>query len=104
MADKRTLAAVFAPSEADVAYRRIQLAHLSRVAHLWRERGTRPRAVDVLSTGEGIAVCLATGNVTTLRDPLCAFLSINGFLQRWVLEQTHRTDLIGTVLGIEAPQ
>jgi hypothetical protein len=26
MADKRTLAAVFAPSEADVAYRRIQLA------------------------------------------------------------------------------
>jgi hypothetical protein len=87
--------ALFAPSDGDIAWRKHRLQHLSRLADQWRELGEMPQEVLVLSSGERIAVRLAARTYAELRDPLQAFFSINPFLQRWVLEQINREDLIG---------
>lgn len=74
------------PDESERAWRRENASRLTVIAEEWRRTGTRPEAAGVLSSGELSAVCIAAGQTTSLRDPVYAFLMLDDWMQKWVLD------------------
>jgi hypothetical protein len=54
-----------------------------------------------LSGGEYRAVCLVARQAAALRDPVGDFLVLDGWLQRWVLEQLGMTGFVGQRVGVD---
>ncbi|WP_431273471.1 hypothetical protein ACQ858_14900 [Variovorax ureilyticus] len=75
------------------------LAHLDRLAEQWRRTGECPPETGTLSSGEYRALAMVAGRETELRTPILDFLSLDGLLQRWILETWGRPSLVGMRVG-----
>jgi ABC-type cobalamin transport system ATPase subunit len=82
-------------SAADTEY----LRRLQSIADRWRATGVQPREAGPLSGGEYRAVSLAARH--PVPDPVGDFLILDGWLQRWVLEQLEMTRFVGQRVGID---
>lgn len=75
------------------------LERLAAIADDWRVADAEPESAGALSSGEYVAVCLAAGRPAVLKEPLAAFLRLDGWLQAWVLQQRGLSAHVGDVIG-----
>lgn len=75
------------------------LQRLAAIAEDWRAADAEPASAGALSSGEYVAVCLAAGRSAVLKEPLAAFLRLDGWLQAWVLQQQGLSAHVGDVIG-----
>lgn len=75
------------------------LDRLGVIADDWRKTEVEPPSAGALSGGEYVAVCLAAGQSAVLREPLGAFLRLDGWLQSWVLGRLGLATHVGDVIG-----
>lgn len=77
------------------------VARLNAILSAWETTEDMPDDVGVLSSGEYSALMLAAGREDLLgRLPVGAFLLLDGWLQKWVMETRGWTSLIGTRIGV----
>jgi len=79
------------------------LEDLSFLAARWRRTGRRPEGADYLTRTQLRALCIAAGRDNELEDPVISFLYLEGWLQRWVLEELGHPSLIEQVIGRDPP-
>lgn len=72
---------------------------LDRLRDDWEDADHPPSGVSGLSTGERCALVLACGHESLLNSPLRAFLNLDDWLQRWVLQRRRLTHFIGVTVG-----
>lgn len=77
------------------------LAVLEDIASRWRATKRKPAQLEELSSGEFVAVCLASNNASELKDAFYSFLVLDGWLQRWVLEYLDLGYFVETKLGTD---
>lgn len=75
------------------------LERLAAIANDWRVADAEPESAGALSSGEYVAVCLAAGRPAVLKEPVAAFLRLDGWLQAWVLQQRGLSAHVGDVVG-----
>lgn len=77
------------------------IARLEGILSTWMATTAMPDEVGVLSSGEYRALMLAAGREDLLgSSPVRAFLMLDGWLQKWVMETRGWTSLIGTRIGV----
>jgi hypothetical protein len=97
----RQLAALCKASPRALKAREARLGVLEDIAAQWRGSGTKPARVGQLSSGEFVAVCLASRNARELDDAFYSFVMLDGWLQRWVLEQRGLAHFAETKVGTD---
>jgi hypothetical protein len=74
---------------------------LTQMLQAWHNTGEMPQGAGMLSSGEFRALALASGHEELLgRSPVGAFLALDGWLQRWVLETRGWGSFVGSRLGV----
>lgn len=79
------------------------LEELSELAAQWRRTGKRPKGADYLTPTQFRTLCIAAGRDNELEDPVISFLYLEGWLQRWVLEELGHPSMIEQVIGRDPP-
>jgi hypothetical protein len=97
----RQLARLCKVGASEVQSRSKRLQELEDIATEWKQTGNEPEEVGHLSSGEFVAVCLASEHTTELQDALYSFLVLDGWLQRWVLEYRGLGYFAETKVGTE---
>lgn len=97
----RQLARLCKVAASEVQAREQRLLDLEDIAREWQASATRPTRLSELSSGEFVAVCLATRNVSELQDVLYSFLVLDGWLQRWLLEYRRLAYFAETKVGTD---
>lgn len=72
---------------------------LEGLLHRWRFNDEMPESANRLSHAEWRALALAA--YYPFEDPLHAFLSLDGWLAKWVLEKRHLEEYIGRQIGVD---
>jgi hypothetical protein len=67
----------------------------------WSNADAPPPEVEVLSSGEYVALAVACGYERVLRNPVVGFLLLDGWLQGWVMRHRGMAHLIGTRVGVD---
>lgn len=75
------------------------LAILDSLLERWEAEGCEPGEAGVLSGGEYRALCLAARQESLLTSPVGDFLVLDGWLQRWVMEQRGWRHFVGARVG-----
>lgn len=73
---------------------------LDELRQRWTDAEQPPREVGPLSSGEYSALVLACGHERIMTSPLVAFVLLDGWLQRWVMQRRGLAHLIGTSIGV----
>jgi len=81
--------------------RALTIAQLEFFLDIWNRTGKMPSEAGVLSSGEYCALMVAAGREDLLgRSPVGAFMMLDGWLQKWVMETRGWKALIGSRIGV----
>lgn len=89
------------PYECERAWRRENAARLTAIADEWHRTGERPDAASQLSSGELAAVCIVARQTHALRDAVYAFLMLDDWMQKWVLDAKGLSHLVGAPIAAD---
>lgn len=73
---------------------------LDELRRRWTDAEQPPPEVGPLSSGEYAALVLACGYERVMASPVVAFVLLDGWLQRWVMQHRGLAHLIGTSIGV----
>lgn len=86
---------------APLSWQRYTFDRLDVLREAWSEADAPPPGVGVLSSGEYVALAVACGFERVLRNPVVAFLLLDGWLQCWVMHHRGMAHLVGTRIGVD---
>lgn len=66
----------------------------------WTAVDQPPPEAGGLSSGEYAALALACGHERAMAPPVVAFMLLDGWLQRWVMQHRGLSQLIGARIGV----
>jgi hypothetical protein len=89
------------PNECERAWRRDNAARLTAIADEWRRTDACPDAAGSLSSGEHAAVCIVARQTTALGDPVYAFLMLDDWMQKWILDSKGLSHLTGMPIAAD---
>ena len=88
------------PSRTQAAWQQYTYDRLDELREQWADADHPPFGTGVLSSGEHAALALACGHERVMHSPLVAFVLLDGWLQRWVMQHRGLAHLVGGTIGV----